>query len=210
MAEGSSQIIGQPGLEPTAGLPQIRSQITPGHTRLDPTTLSHTTTTTSSPTTGNVHIKHTVTATHTPSLSGPKKEDNTFEVIIIFILIIVLLIVLTTTMYYLRRRAECFTYPSPWCYSDWICEDLPADEQNRWDMLKSQNLASVDATDGACFLSDGTINPTCFNAWKSFVGSGLSTGCGTDGNSPCNCTGPGGQSGPCTTAYNTLPVQGAS
>jgi len=129
-------------------------------------------------------------------VSPKKPEDNTFEVIIIAILIIVLLIVLTATVYYLRRRAECFTYPSPWCHDDWICEDLPDDQQNRWDMLKNLKLASVPSTQGLCFLSDGTPNKACKNVW-TFLDNTV-------------CSGPQGAHAPCNTPYSSLPTQGAS
>lgn len=138
--------------------------------------------------------------------SPRKPEDNTFEIIIIAILVIVILIVLTTTLYYLRRSAECYTYPSPWCYSDWICPNLPAEEQNRWNMLKNLKLASVDSTEGLCFLSDGTINPECQNVWAKSNGGFL---CGTPNNTvPCStCQGIGTQNAPCNTPYSSLPEQ---
>lgn len=121
-------------------------------------------------------------------LKPKNKNNNTFEVIIIFILVIILLIFLTTTLYYLRRRAECYTYPSPWCYSDWICDGLPADQQNRWDVLKNLKLSTVSSEEGLCFLADGTPNPECANVWMGILNQGST------------CSGPAG-TGPCSTPY---------
>jgi len=134
-----------------------------------------------------------------------KQESNTFEIIIIAILIIVLLIFLTTTLYYLRRRAECFTYPSPWCYRDWICEDLPEDEQNRWDALRKLNLAGVPSTSGRCFIGDnGQTTSQCVNQWcPSGNNNNL---CFAGPQASETCTGPGG-SAPCSTPYSSLPPQ---
>jgi hypothetical protein len=93
-------------------------------------------------------------------------DSNTFEIIIIFILIIVLLIVITLSVYYLRRSSQCYTYPSPWCYSDWICEHIenPKD-RNRWDVLKRLKLSSVPQAEGACFLKDSDTSSPCENVW---------------------------------------------
>jgi hypothetical protein len=126
--------------------------------------------------------------------------NNNFEVILIAVLIIILLIIITMVVYYLRRRSECFYYPSPWCYGDWICENTTP--QNRWEALRQLGLSSAPsgailASDGICFLPDGSTAPqsACSNQWETFLNAGNT------------CVGPNGNTGPCNVPYNSQPVQ---
>ncbi len=131
--------------------------------------------------------------------------ENTFEIIIITILILAIVVLATLTVYYARRRTECFTWPSPWCFRDWICPGLAPDKQNRWDELISLGLAGVPRTTGICYpgpLSDSSnmpnISSKCTNAWKQFLCGGQSP---TGGCVPSkNCTGPD-MTGPCNVPY---------
>lgn len=92
--------------------------------------------------------------------NSPTPKSYTFEVIIGAILIFVLVFVTTVAFVYERRRNICYNNPSPWCYEDWECTDVPESDPNRYPARLSQQIAQ------GCYLtSSGTRSPSCTNAW---------------------------------------------
>lgn len=132
-------------------------------------------------------------AEDTINVPASPHDSNTFEVIIIFILVIILLVVITLAVYYLLRNSQCWTYPSPWCYNDWICENLPPGEQNRWDVLRKLRVSSVPPSSGFCFIPENQSGADggCPNAWADLLtGNNTCTpvGAGANNSVPCGKT----------------------
>ncbi len=108
-------------------------------------------------------------------------STETFEVIIIVILIIIIVILATMAADFARKRSDCYTFPSPWCFNDWICPKEPEGKRNVWNNVIAAGLVGNEKTN-KCFplASDGTkpnfagdtFNPpqTCHNAWPSIIG----------------------------------------
>lgn len=98
-------------------------------------------------------------------MSTKTKSDGaqTFEVIIGALLIIVLVVLATIAAVYERRRDRCYSNPSPWCYDDWECKDVPETDPRRFPAKLTQSIAEN------CTLTNNGTKGDCENAWKGIV-----------------------------------------